>query len=115
MTSYKRGDIVLVPFPFTDFSTLKQRPALVISSSAFNRTRDDVILLALTSNLESADKGGNYALTDSERKQSGLPIDAVILTGKVMTIDRRLIRKVIGFVAPKTLRMITARVLANIS
>ncbi len=34
MTGYKFGDILLVPFPFTDQSTTKKRPAVVVSSSA---------------------------------------------------------------------------------
>ena len=32
MTGYEFGDLVLVPFPFTDQSTVKRRPALVISN-----------------------------------------------------------------------------------
>ena len=110
MTGYKRGDIVVVPFPFTDFSTLKQRPALVISSDTFNRTREDAILVALTSNIDAAPKGGNYLIKGTERKHCGLPADGVVLVGKIMTVDQRLIRKSIGLVSPKALREITDRI-----
>jgi len=37
MTDYKFGDIVLVSFPFTDQSTTKKRPALIVSSDSYNR------------------------------------------------------------------------------
>lgn len=45
--NYAFGDVILVPFPFTDQSTKKQRPAVVISSSSYNAQRPDVILLAI--------------------------------------------------------------------
>jgi mRNA interferase MazF len=35
MTSYKQGDVLLVPFPFTDQSGSEQRPAVVISGDAY--------------------------------------------------------------------------------
>ena len=37
MIGYEFGDIILVKFPFTDQSTTKKRPAVIISSSAYNQ------------------------------------------------------------------------------
>ena len=48
-TLYRRGDIVLVSFPFTDLSTSKRRPALVVSPDSFNQAMQDVVLAAITS------------------------------------------------------------------
>ncbi len=52
MMTYSRGDIVLVPFPFSDQSTIKKRPAVIISSDDFNNNSFDIIILALTSQLK---------------------------------------------------------------
>lgn len=41
MTIYEFGDVVLVPFPFTDHSTTKKRPAVVVSSSQYNYKGND--------------------------------------------------------------------------
>ena len=49
MTSFEFGDVVLVPFPFTDQSTTKKRPAIVVSSQTYNSERPDVIIMAVTS------------------------------------------------------------------
>ena len=49
MTRYKAGDIVLVRFPFTDLTTTKKRPGLVISPSAFAARQGDIVVLAITS------------------------------------------------------------------
>jgi mRNA interferase MazF len=50
-TRYKRGDIVLVPFPFTDLSSSKRRPALVVSPDWFNSSNQDLVLVAITSQI----------------------------------------------------------------
>ena len=46
----EQGDIVLVPVPFTDLSSQKRRPVIVISNDAYNRASPDVIVIAMTSN-----------------------------------------------------------------
>lgn len=48
-TSYNFVDIVLVPFPFTDQSATKRRPAVVVSSNPYHRERTDLIIMAVTS------------------------------------------------------------------
>src|SRR5438132_13678263 len=49
--SFSQGDVVLVPFPFTDLSATKQRPALVLSPERLNKIRRDLVLAAITSQL----------------------------------------------------------------
>src|SRR5436190_8308664 len=50
-TRYKRGDIVLVPFPFTDLSSSKRRPSLVVSPDWFNSSNQDLVLVGITSQI----------------------------------------------------------------
>ncbi len=38
MTIYNRGDVVLVPFPFSNQTIMKKRPAVIISSDVYNNT-----------------------------------------------------------------------------
>jgi mRNA interferase MazF len=45
--------VLLVPFPFTDQQGIKQRPAVVVSSDAYNANRPDVLIMAITSVLRS--------------------------------------------------------------
>jgi len=49
MTSYSFGDIILVPFPFTNQTIAKKRPAVVISSDVYNQEHPDLIVMAITS------------------------------------------------------------------
>ncbi|MDT5124152.1 MAG: mRNA interferase MazF [Acidobacteriota bacterium] len=53
MTNYSFGDIVLVPFPFTDQTTTKKRPAVVVSSASYNTARPDLILMAVSSQMRA--------------------------------------------------------------
>ena len=84
-TAYEFGDIVLVPFPFTDQSTTKQRPAVVISSAAYQRERPDLIILAVTSQLGPAATVGEFQVKDW--KQAGL-LKPSVMKPVIATIER---------------------------
>lgn len=60
MTAYEFGDVVLVPFPFTDQTATKKRPAVVVSSAAYNLNRPDIILMAVTSQVSSLRYFGDF-------------------------------------------------------
>lgn len=62
MTQFKRGAVVLVPFPFTDLSALKRRPAVVISSDAYNAATGDVIIAQVTSRVNSPPRPGDHLI-----------------------------------------------------
>lgn len=48
---FEFGDVVLVPFPFTDQTTSKKRPAVVISNREYAESRPDVVVMPITSQL----------------------------------------------------------------
>ena len=52
-TLFEFGDVVLVPFPFTDQTAAKRRPAVVVSNLAYNRAKPDLVVMAVTSQLRA--------------------------------------------------------------
>ncbi len=64
MTSYEFGDIVLAPFPFTDQTSSKKRPAVVVSSAAYHLERPDLIIMAVTSQVRPSATVGEVLITD---------------------------------------------------
>ena len=63
MTRYNFGDVVLVAFPFTSLQATKKRPAVVISNNVYQETRQDIILIAVTSQIKPELSIGEYKLT----------------------------------------------------
>lgn len=109
--NYCNGDVILVPFPFTDLTTTKQRPALIISSTKFNRVYRDVIVVAITSHIEQdvlADT--EYRLTKSENLAAGLPKPSIIKLAKIVTLDQNLIRKKLGKLHSQTTKYVIAKI-----
>ena len=93
MTGYEFGDIVLVPFPFTDQSATKRRPAAVISSAVYHRGRPDLIIMAVTSQRPTADALGEVVVEDW--RGAGL-LNPSVLKPVITTIDPALIVKKLG-------------------
>jgi mRNA interferase MazF len=90
---YSFGDIVLVPFPFTDHSAVKRRPAVVISTQQYNSERTDLIIMAVTSQTHSAGSFGDVQITNW--KDAGL-LRASAIKPVVTTIENRLVLRRLG-------------------
>jgi mRNA-degrading endonuclease toxin of MazEF toxin-antitoxin module len=99
MTTYKRGDIVLVNFVFADEKGVKQRPALLASSARYHRSRREAILVAITSNVDRL-LAGDHAV--EEWQAAGLPLPSTV-TGIVRTIKQDMIVKKLGELSPRDL------------
>lgn len=100
-TTYRRGDIVLVSFPFTDLTAAKKRPALIISPDSVNQLSQDLILAAVTSQLTEDEHG--LALQESDFLEGSLPKKSMIRLTKIFTMHSVLIRKRIGALKPSTM------------
>ena len=81
-----KSDVVLLPIPFTDLSSAKVRPAVVVG---FAPRFGDLFLVAVTSNL------GNGEIRIKDWKKSGLNVPSAI-KGQLTTAEARLVRKVVG-------------------
>lgn len=86
---HPQGAIVLVPFPFTDLSGHKRRPALVVSPAGFHR--EDLVLCAITSQVPPRLSRWEVALNAGDVVGQRLPRPSVIQAGKLFTVHGSLI------------------------
>lgn len=92
-TSYSFGDIVLVPFPFTDQTGIKKRPAVIVSSAAYNSARREVMIMAVTSQARPAGAIGEVHVKDW--KGAGL-IKPSVVKPVITTIEHTLVIRRLG-------------------
>jgi hypothetical protein len=72
------------------------------------RSHPDVIVAAITSHLPAEPARDEYLLSPAEQQSCGLPKPSLIKLGKVVTVDRRLIRKRLGRLPSRNLRRVLA-------
>jgi mRNA interferase MazF len=89
-TSYRRGDIVLVSFPFTDLTTAKRRPALVVSPDSFNEATSDLVLAAITSQIS---EDTTLIIVEGDCVDGTLPKTSALKPTKLFTIHSALVLK----------------------
>jgi mRNA interferase MazF len=93
MIDFDFGDVVLVPFPFTDQSSIKKRPAVVVSSTTYNRDRPDIIILAVTSQIAAPSQIGTFLVKDW--KAAGL-LKPSVVKPIITTLQKTLVKKKLG-------------------
>jgi mRNA interferase MazF len=97
---YKRGEIVLIPVPFSDLSSVKRRPVLVISNISHNSTNSDMIVVAITSNLEQS----GIVIETKDLLAGELPKKSLIRYDKIYTLEQRIVIKQLGIVSENILK-----------
>jgi mRNA interferase MazF len=91
---YKQGDILLIPIPFSDLTTHKQRPVLVLSNTQYNEKTEDIVVAAVTSNLSNKDYG--VVLTNEVLESGNLKGQSLIRVDKIYTLSQKIVIKRFG-------------------
>jgi mRNA interferase MazF len=86
MATFEPGDVVRVPFPYTDRATRQWRPALVIAAGSLE---DDHNLLWLVMITSAENRGWPGDVPVSDLRSAGLPAPSMVRTAKIATIDAR--------------------------
>lgn len=104
MARFVKGDIVVVPFPFSDLTSAKRRPALVIAELE----GDNLILCQITSQ-QIRDR---YAILidDSDFEDGTLRQTSNVRPNRIFTADRHIILYIVGHLKPEKVNEVSERI-----
>jgi mRNA interferase MazF len=102
--AYRKGEVVLVPFPFTDISATKTRPAVVVSVDGFERATGDFTAAMITSAPQSTPY--DVALADWKRANLLFPS---WMRAKLVTLSPALVRHRLGRLSARDLAAVEQR------
>jgi mRNA interferase MazF len=104
----KRGDVVLVDWPFSGGGSSKIRPALIIQNDRDNRRLTNTVLAMITSFTRRAPEPTQLLIEIStpEGIQTGLRQDSVVNCVNLFTVEQTKVLRVIGFLSPSLMQKI---------
>jgi mRNA interferase MazF len=111
MTDYRRGDVVLVSFVFSDETGERQRPAVIVSSEAYHKNRQEVIIAAITSRTDRVLAGDHVV---KEWAEAGLLFPSVA-TGIIRTIKQSMISRRLGIMSQADMEAVDGNLRAALS
>ena len=100
MEKLVKGDVVVVPFPFSDLSVMKKRPAVLVATLQ----GDDVICCQITSEA----RFDNYSINlgNDDFKEGGLQVASMISPNRIFTADKSIISYKVGMLKEKKVKEI---------
>ena len=104
MGAFVKGDVVVAPFPFSDLSAAKKRPALVVAELSGN----DVIVCQITSQVVKDHYA--VALTDTDFVSGGLRQASNIRPNRIFTADATFVSYRAGAISPAKVREVIAKI-----
>lgn len=109
MGKFVKGQVVILPFPFSDLSDTKRRPAFVVASL----TGDDLIVCQIT----TVQRADSYAvsLNATDFVTGSLPHPSIIRPNRLFTADGRLILRTAGMLTDAKISEVTEKIVAIVT
>lgn len=104
MYKLKQREMVLIPIPFSDLKSKKRRPVIIISNDIYNQKTEDIVVVAVTSNIEKKDY--TLLITQSDMEEGNLPKDSMIRVDKIYSLSQLIVVKRLGKIEQVTFERI---------
>lgn len=105
MGRFVKGDVVVIPFPYSDLTASKKRPAFVVSQL----TGDDVILCMIT----TPAKTDNYSIpvTKTDFVLGGIDHDSNVRPNRLFTADSKLVSRSAGKLSKQKIEQVISKII----
>lgn len=113
----RRGDIVIVDYPYSDQIGSKVRPALVVQSDIWNQRLDNTIIASITSSRHRRVGASTQYFIDTrttDSEQTGLRLNSIVQCENLLTYNRNRILDVIGSLSNSAMQQIDASLKASL-
>ncbi|MBI5872464.1 type II toxin-antitoxin system PemK/MazF family toxin [archaeon] len=102
-------EVVLLPFPFSNFEGMKVRPAIVVSNESFNKKSADCLMVPLTTVIK--DEPYSVIIDNHDMDSGELAKQSRVRADKIFSVEKRLVTMKIGTINDKTFEKIKAEIL----
>ncbi len=107
--SFEQGEIILIPFPFTNLKAIKKRPVVVLSKDEVNQKFGDFISCGITSNIQ--DFKYSILIDKNDLEYGYLPKPSRIKTNVIFTLEKSSAIKSLGKINADTFRKVKEELL----